>query len=163
MIRAINEHVARTQDPQAPGLGAVAAHPRAVKGRVLESSVGGEGHESVGSRLEIRRLGLQLRGVDVLGIGELVLVEDVVLDGGADEPEAACGGLDVEPAAGVDCDLRVGGVVDVVIGSPEKSTLANFIHLSSTSFDVWMAKSTYQSQQFSIYNPLDPAVACRLM
>lgn len=68
--------------------------------------------------LEVRRLGLQLRRVDVLGPRQLVVVQRVVLHGRADQPHGAGGRLDQQAATRVDVGLRVGLVVDVVVGGP---------------------------------------------
>lgn len=43
--------------------------------------------------------------------------------GRADEPDGAGGTFNVEAAARVDCDLRQGGVVDVVVRGPEPDVL----------------------------------------
>jgi hypothetical protein len=66
--------------------------------------------------------------IDVVRVDKLVLVEDVVLDRRADELDAARLRFDQEATSGVHVDLRVVGVLDVVVG-----------HLKPTSFDVEVA------------------------
>ena len=65
--------------------------------------------------LVVRRLDLVHADEDILGVVELVGVENVVFRGGADEP-GALGGFDEHAAAGAN-DLGV-EAVEVVIGGP---------------------------------------------
>lgn len=118
MVGPIQEHIRRPDHPQAPRHGAVAADAGAVKRRVTEGRVGRERRERVRVRLEIGRLGLKLRRVHVLGAGELVVVQRVVLHRRAVQPHGAGRRLDQQPAARIDVGLRVGLVVDVVVGGP---------------------------------------------
>lgn len=118
MIRAVQEYGRRSNDPQAPRHGAVAADASAVEGRIAEGRVGRERRQRVGGRLEVGRLGLQLRRVDVCGARELVVVQRVVLHCRANEPHGPGCRFDQQPASCVDVGLRVGRVVDVVVGGP---------------------------------------------
>jgi len=72
--RAVHEDVGRVEDPQAPGAGG------AGEGRVIECAVSGEWCGSRGYWLVVRCFGLDEAHVDVLRVGELVLVECVVLN-----------------------------------------------------------------------------------
>ena len=69
--------------------------------------------------LVVRGFCLDLPEVDVGGVEELVLVDGVVLGCGPGEPDGPVEGFEKEAAAGVDCDLGEGRVVDVVVGGPE--------------------------------------------
>lgn len=125
MSGAVHQQVARVDDAQPPALGAVARDVGAAGAEVgvVQGRIDGERHEGVGRGLVVGRLGLELGAEDVAGAHELVVVQDVVLDGGADEPDGAGLGLDEQPAARVDGDLRVGRVLDVVVRHPQPRVL----------------------------------------
>lgn len=89
--RAVAENVARAEDTQRP---AVLADAGAALAEVVEVWVGGakDAGDEVGGRLELGCVGVRLvvggfgldeAHEDVLGLGEFVLVERVVLNGGA--------------------------------------------------------------------------------
>lgn len=106
--RAIDQHVARIHDAQPPP--GLTRRERRVRVRRER----GEGHLGVRVWLVVCRLGLDEAEHDVCGAGELVLVHDVVLDGGAEEPQCARGGFDEKTAAGEDGDLPEIVVFNVV-------------------------------------------------
>ena len=56
---------------------------------------------------------------NVLSISELVLVQRVVFNCCAVQQRCSCGGFQEQAAAGIDANLRVGRVFDVVVGGPE--------------------------------------------
>ncbi len=85
-------------------------------GWIIENWVGCEGLWGLWTRLPIGCLRLNHGHKDVLGVGELILVEDIVLRLGSVEPGWSIGGLDKDSAPGVDGDLRLGqAIVQIVI------------------------------------------------
>ena len=68
-------------------------------------------------------LGLDLTGVDVLGVDELVLVERVMFNGSADHPDGTGTALIEETAAVEDGDLSLTGIFNIVVGSPQPVVL----------------------------------------
>ncbi len=85
---------------------------------VIESLHRAKRRADVWMGLIIRRLGLDLTHEYILGVGELILIQCVVLDGRCDEPDFALFALDVEASAGVDGDVCEVGV-EVVVSGPE--------------------------------------------
>lgn len=69
--------------------------------------------------LKVGCFSLDLTHIYVLAAGELVFVEDVVLDGRAVHPNFTRARGDVQTAGVVDGDLPEGGVFDVMVGGPE--------------------------------------------
>ena len=120
--RAVHEHVVCVEEAEAVGH---RARGGGAGGAVIREAWVGEGgveREARGRlrmRLVVWGFGLDLSHEDVGRVGELVLVQGVVFDGGADEPDGAGGALDEEAPPRVDCQLGVGRVVDVVVRGPQ--------------------------------------------
>ncbi len=72
--------------------------------------------------MHVGRFGLDDAHVDVLGVGEFVVVELAVLGAGAVHPDGALG-FDEHAAAVEDVDLVVVGEVELVVGDPEPVVL----------------------------------------
>lgn len=121
---AVDKDVLGVGRAETPGAGALVrvAGAAGLEVRVRVLGVDVKGGERVGVALEVGRLGLDQRHVHVLGVGELVVVHDVVLGRGAPEP-GALGALDEDTAAVVDVDLRVVGEVELVVGDPVPGVL----------------------------------------
>lgn len=102
--RSIHKDVLAVEHPETPSCCAVARYSRAGSGEVgvVEGGKRRKGNQGVGGGLVVRCFGLDHAHENVLGRGELVLVENVVLGPGAVEPEGAAGGFDV-------CILGKGG------------------------------------------------------
>ena len=105
----IRQNILRVKDSHSPSISSrdnsIAIFDGSLgEGRVENRGVGWEGDGGDGVGLVVGCFGLDLALEDVLGVGELVLVEGVVFDGCADEPDGA-GRFVEEAAAGVDCDL----------------------------------------------------------
>lgn len=86
--RSIRKDIITSYNPQAPSrCGTRRAISRTVnkrrKNRVIERRIGRKRDCGIGIGLVVRGLGLYLAHEDVARVDELVLVEDVVLDGGA--------------------------------------------------------------------------------
>lgn len=98
VVGSVDQNVRTAQHPQAPGHVAISADAGAVKCGIVEGSVCGERLKGIWLGLVVGRLGLQLRRIDVLGAVKLVVVQGVVLHGGADKPDWTSGGFDEETA-----------------------------------------------------------------
>lgn len=124
--RAVDQDILAVHDAQTPALcirhlDTVSAG-RVWCGRedgVVESGDARERDCGVGIGLVVCGLGLDGAEEDVRGPNELVLVESVVLDGGAVEPEGPRSGINEHAATGIDGQLGEVGVVDVMVGGPE--------------------------------------------
>ena len=104
------------EDTQAPGLLAAFSLTRG-EVRVVPFLLGLEWDQGVGVGLVVWGLGLDEAHVDVLSVGDLVVVQLVVFGGGAVHPDWALA-LDEGAAAVVDVDLVVVGQVEFVVGGP---------------------------------------------
>lgn len=120
--RAVDEDIGRVEDTETPSL-ARRNRNIPVPHRSIRHKYGIREHGIIRKRQRRRGVGLVVSGLcldlsreDVGGVGELVLVFDVVFDCGAGEPGIAGAGFDEEAAAGVDGYLGLGGGFNVVAG-----------------------------------------------
>jgi len=111
-----------TETPgQAAGCGVLGAM---LVGGVIELGVGHERDGGLGSGLPVGCLSLDHGQEDVLGVGELVLVEDIVFGLGSVEPVRSFSGFDEHTTAGVDGDLGLSNtIVQIVVSSPGPDVL----------------------------------------
>lgn len=72
--------------------------------------------------LEVWRFGLDHAHVEILGLGHLILVENVVLRGGAVQPRWALA-LHQNASSGVNIDLFLGCCIKVMVGGPRPDIL----------------------------------------
>lgn len=111
----IDEDVLRVENAQAPGVADAWRAGLGVVG-VVESRVQGVGLGlCIGLGHVVGRLSLDETSKDVLSVGELVLVESVVLDTVA--PKPVVGRLDEQTTAGEDGSAGAVPVIKIVVGS----------------------------------------------
>jgi len=122
-----DNQILRTDNPKTPSHLArdTSRHTRAALGKIgiLEGRNRREGHAGRRIGLIVRGLGLDLGQVDVPRVDELVLVQNVVLGSRTTDENAALLGLDEDSAPSEDGDLRVVGVLEVVVGHPDPAVL----------------------------------------
>lgn len=125
MTGAVDQNIVRVHHPQAPGGGAISGDARAARAeiRVSQGRVDGEGNQRIRRWHEIRCLRLELRGENVLAVGDLIVVQDMMFDRGADQPNRPIARLNVQSPTGIDGGLRIGSIIDVVVCRPQPCVL----------------------------------------
>lgn len=118
----VDEDVRGSDDAETPCLPACVGGAGA-EVRVVKVTVGGKGLQSIRIRLEIWSLGLNSPHVDIVCIGDLIVVQLAVLGAGTVQPDRTLLGLDQDTATVEDVELVVVATVELVIGNPEPVVL----------------------------------------
>lgn len=111
--RAVDEDRVRVEDAKTP------AGSARCKDRVVVRRDSGEGRERVRVGLVVCGLSLDESHEDVTGVGQLVLIQGVMLDCGSIEPDLTDTGFNEKSTAGVDANSGERSIFNIVIGSPE--------------------------------------------
>lgn len=119
--RTIDKDVLRVQNTNTPSLLIELGSLSKIWITVL--SVDWEWHRRIRVGLEVWRLSLEMSDVNVLCLGNLVVVKDRVLTGSSPHPNWAWVGLNEDTTAVVDVDLAVVLEIELVVGNPEPAVL----------------------------------------
>ena len=116
---AIDKDIRGSENAQTPSFLAAGIAVAGTEVRVEVGVAGCEASvESCGIGLHVRRFGLDDTGINILGIGELEVVELAVFGAGAVHPDGSLR-FDENATAIVDVDLVVVGEVELVVRDPE--------------------------------------------
>lgn len=119
--RTVNKYILRIKNTNTPCL--LIKFGSLSKIRITVLSVDRERHRSIWVRLKVRSLSLEMSDVNVLCLGNLVVVKDTVLTGSSPHPNWAWVGLNEDTTAVIDVDLAVVLEVELVVGNPEPTVL----------------------------------------
>ena len=118
---SINQNRRAVDDPQAPAICTITGHTLTASYEIgiIPARDHGKGDGSIGIRLVVCSLGLDLTREDVLGACKLVLVESVMLDSCTHEPDRTICRRGIETATCINGDLCLVWVFDVMVCGPE--------------------------------------------
>jgi hypothetical protein len=122
---AINEDTATVHNPQSPAHITLSRYTSTARREIgIIPTIHNRKHDTgVRIRLPVCGLSLDLTRKDVLCVGELVLIQRVMFNCGANHPDCTRCGCAIETAACVHSDLRHFWIFDVVVCGPEPVVL----------------------------------------